>query len=101
MPRLRVGQRRHGRHERPLRPAEGSRRSAKHEGLPVSESSPTAARSVPCPNCRKPASFGPANPWRPFCSERCRSVDLGAWASERFRVPAQAPTEDDTAPPAH
>lgn len=45
-------------------------------------------RKVPCPTCGKPALFGPANAWRPFCSERCRSVDLGAWASERFRVPA-------------
>ncbi|MBP6463917.1 MAG: DNA gyrase inhibitor YacG, partial [Rubrivivax sp.] len=36
-----------------------------------------------------------------FCSERCRSADLGAWASERFRVPAAAPTDDDSAPPAH
>jgi hypothetical protein len=48
----------------------------------------TAARRVPCPTCGKPALYGPANPWRPFCSERCRSADLGAWASERFRVPA-------------
>jgi len=56
---------------------------------------------VPCPNCRKPALFGAANPWRPFCSERCRSADLGAWASERFRVPVQAPTEDDNTSTGH
>jgi hypothetical protein len=53
-----------------------------------------AERSVPCPTCHRPALFGPGNPWRPFCSERCRSVDLGAWASERFRVPATSPPDD-------
>lgn len=52
-----------------------------------------AARIVTCPTCRGPAVFGAANPWRPFCSERCRSVDLGAWASERFRVPAENPPD--------
>jgi uncharacterized protein len=35
----------------------------------------------------------PANRWRPFCSERCRTADLGAWASEQFRVPAQLSTD--------
>ena len=62
--------------------------------------SATPQRTVPCPSCRKPAPYDPANPWRPFCSQRCRSADLGAWASERFRVPAEAPTDEDTAPPA-
>jgi endogenous inhibitor of DNA gyrase (YacG/DUF329 family) len=37
--------------------------------------------------------FEPWNPWRPFCSERCRTVDLGGWASESYRIPAQ-PEED-------
>ena len=58
-------------------------------------------RQVPCPCCGQPALFATANPWRPFCSARCRSADLGAWASEQFRVPAEAPTDDDTTPPAH
>ena len=51
-------------------------------------------RRVPCPTCGQPTLYGPANPWRPFCSERCRSADLGAWASERFRVPAVSPPDD-------
>ena len=51
------------------------------------------ARVVTCPTCQGAAVFGSGNPWRPFCSERCRSVDLGAWASERFRVPAEGPTD--------
>jgi uncharacterized protein len=52
-------------------------------------------RFVPCPTCRQPALFGAKNPWRPFCSERCRSVDLGAWASEGYRVASQAPADPD------
>jgi uncharacterized protein len=57
-----------------------------------------AERTVPCPTCRGPSVYGPGNRWRPFCSERCRSVDLGAWASERFRVPAENPPEPPDLP---
>jgi endogenous inhibitor of DNA gyrase (YacG/DUF329 family) len=45
---------------------------------------------VPCPTCGRASAFTPVNRWRPFCSERCRGIDLGAWASERFRVAADA-----------
>jgi uncharacterized protein len=60
-------------------------------------------RLVPCPTCKAKTPFSPANPWRPFCSERCRSVDLGAWATERYRVDAAAPPDAESAdpPPAH
>jgi len=58
-----------------------------------------AERKVPCPTCRRPAVYAPSNPWRPFCGERCRSADLGAWASESYRVPAEAPTDDDSSVP--
>jgi len=61
-------------------------------------STPTSVRLVPCPTCGTPSAFAPANRWRPFCSERCRSVDLGAWASERFRVPAEAPPDASLEP---
>lgn len=50
---------------------------------------PKSARRVPCPACGKPALFAPSNPWRPFCSERCRLVDLGSWASESYRIPGK------------
>jgi hypothetical protein len=50
-------------------------------------------RSVPCPRCGAQAPFSPDNPWRPFCSERCKMIDLGAWASESYRVPDVAPPE--------
>jgi endogenous inhibitor of DNA gyrase (YacG/DUF329 family) len=38
-----------------------------------------------------------ANPFRPFCSERCKRIDLGAWAAEEFRVPSRE-SETDSAP---
>lgn len=57
-----------------------------------------SVRTVPCPHCRQPALFAPGNRWRPFCSERCRLADLGAWASERFRVPVDTPLGDDEPP---
>jgi endogenous inhibitor of DNA gyrase (YacG/DUF329 family) len=59
--------------------------------------SATGRRTVTCPGCRRPAEYSEANRWRPFCSERCRLGDLGAWASEQFRVPAEAPTDEDNA----
>jgi endogenous inhibitor of DNA gyrase (YacG/DUF329 family) len=39
-----------------------------------------------CPVCRKETRWAD-NPFRPFCSERCRLIDLGKWASEEYRVP--------------
>jgi endogenous inhibitor of DNA gyrase (YacG/DUF329 family) len=45
------------------------------------------APTVPCPICSKPALFSPANPFRPFCSERCKLIDLGQWASESYCIP--------------
>lgn len=51
-------------------------------------------RIVRCPSCEGDSVYAPSNPWRPFCSERCRSIDLGAWASESFRVPDETPPDD-------
>jgi len=44
-----------------------------------------------------PARFSPDNAWRPFCSERCRLIDLGNWAAENYRVPECGPKPDDEA----
>jgi endogenous inhibitor of DNA gyrase (YacG/DUF329 family) len=44
-------------------------------------------RTVKCPQCGQPVEWSPASRWRPFCSERCKTIDLGAWASEAYRVP--------------
>lgn len=46
-----------------------------------------------CPTCGRPVQWE-GNPDRPFCSERCRVVDLGNWADERFRVPGEPVSED-------
>ena len=56
-------------------------------------------RLVPCPHCRKPTPYSAANRWRPFCSERCRSLDLGAWATESYRVEAETPPDAEEPPP--
>ncbi|ARU05938.1 DNA gyrase inhibitor YacG [Comamonas serinivorans] len=56
-------------------------------------------RTVTCPGCGGPSRYASDNPYRPFCSARCKGVDLGAWASEQFRVPVDA-TPDPDAPPA-
>jgi len=51
-------------------------------------------RTVPCPRCGAAAAFSPDNQWRPFCSERCRLIDLGDWAAERYRVPENPVASD-------
>ena len=53
-----------------------------------------ASRIVTCPSCGGPSVYAPDNRFRPFCSERCKNADLGAWASESFRMPADAPPDD-------
>ena len=50
---------------------------------------PAAPRMVRCPACGGPSVYAPENRFRPFCSERCKLHDLGAWASESFRVEVQ------------
>jgi endogenous inhibitor of DNA gyrase (YacG/DUF329 family) len=41
---------------------------------------------VQCPKCGASVVWGAASPFRPFCSARCKNVDLGAWASERYAI---------------
>ncbi len=48
-----------------------------------------------CPTCNKEIQWQD-NPYRPFCSERCKLVDLGKWVNEEFRVPGK-PAADQTA----
>jgi endogenous inhibitor of DNA gyrase (YacG/DUF329 family) len=56
-------------------------------------------RKVPCPRCGSPAAFSPENKWRPFCSERCKMIDLGQWASEGYRIPeVSEPSSEDERP---
>lgn len=43
---------------------------------------------IKCPACQKP-TFWQDNPYRPFCSRRCRMLDLGCWVDEEYRVPSE------------
>lgn len=65
---------------------------------------PIKPRIVRCPRCGGPSEYGPGNASRPFCSERCKNHDFGAWASESYRVGDTAPVSDEADgdhPPRH
>ncbi len=51
-------------------------------------------RKVRCPVCAGQSLYSSANPYRPFCSARCKGVDLGAWASEEFKLPDDTPPDE-------
>ena len=55
---------------------------------------------VTCPHCGKEHQWDTANRFRPFCSERCKMIDLGRWANEEYRVEPgeQDPTEENPIP---
>lgn len=46
----------------------------------------SAPRIVVCPTCGKEHAWDTSNRYRPFCSERCKLIDLGKWANEEYRV---------------
>jgi hypothetical protein len=55
----------------------------------------TNITKIPCPTCRRETPWKD-NPFRPFCSERCRLIDLGAWVSGEYRVAGEEqPVEED------
>lgn len=64
--------------------------------------SPSPARDkvriVRCPSCSGDSLYASTNPYRPFCSARCKGLDFGAWAGESFRLAAEA-DPDELAPP--
>lgn len=51
---------------------------------------------VNCPYCGNIVLWDASNPFRPFCSERCKMIDLGQWASEAYRVPETEQRKDET-----
>lgn len=51
---------------------------------------------VPCPQCKRDVTWSGASPWRPFCSERCRLIDLGEWFNEENRLGGDAAADPDT-----
>jgi endogenous inhibitor of DNA gyrase (YacG/DUF329 family) len=56
---------------------------------------------VACPICNAAVSWIAENRWKPFCSERCKMIDLGQWATESYRVPAEEQEPEDASPPPH
>lgn len=44
---------------------------------------------IKCPNCGKPTEYE-GNEFRPFCTERCKMLDLGAWIDEEYAIPAES-----------
>jgi uncharacterized protein len=57
------------------------------------------ATTVKCPTCRRPVEWTPDSAYRPFCSERCRLIDLGAWFDEKHRIPDESPGATDESIP--
>ena len=53
----------------------------------------TEVTIVKCPTCQTPVIWNEESKYRPFCSQRCRLIDLGEWAQEKYTVAAE---EDDT-----
>ncbi len=45
---------------------------------------------IKCPGCAREHDYYQSKPWSPFCSERCRLIDLGAWASEAHRIKGES-----------
>jgi endogenous inhibitor of DNA gyrase (YacG/DUF329 family) len=64
-------------------------------------SSPSKPLVVKCPNCGRSVPWVPEQQYKPFCSERCKLIDLGEWAMEEKRIPEQSvspenDSDDDT-----
>ena len=60
--------------------------------MPVKPPAPVTAKPKPCPICGKPSVAES----KPFCSERCRDVDLNRWLSNSYSIPGK-PTDDEDA----
>ena len=60
----------------------------------MSDKSPESGSGEPvhlvrCPTCGKTVPWLPSSRWRPFCSDRCRLIDLGAWAGGGYAIPGE------------
>ncbi|MBS0312930.1 MAG: DNA gyrase inhibitor YacG [Proteobacteria bacterium] len=56
-------------------------------------------KTVACPRCQTAVPWGADSPFRPFCSQRCKTLDLGAWANDEYRVAHAGPPDYDATPP--
>ena len=59
---------------------------------------PLPPATVLCPTCGAAVAWTAENRWKPFCSERCKLIDLGQWATEKYRVPAEEQEPEDVPP---
>ena len=59
------------------------------------DGTPAKKRLVACPQCGQETEFTTQNIYRPFCSERCKLIDLGEWAEEKYRIPDTTPPDLD------
>jgi len=50
--------------------------------------------TLPCPTCQQPVEWSAAAKWRPFCSERCKLIDLGDWINEKHALPGEQISPD-------
>ena len=55
--------------------------------------STNSPRLVACPNCKKLIEYSISNAFRPFCSQRCKLIDLGGWANEDYKIPDTKPID--------
>jgi uncharacterized protein len=53
-------------------------------------------RLVSCPQCGRATPWNLTNSFRPFCSERCKMIDLGQWATESYRIPTPEAEPDQS-----
>jgi endogenous inhibitor of DNA gyrase (YacG/DUF329 family) len=58
-----------------------------------------ATKTVSCPACSAAVQWSASSPFRPFCSERCKLMDLGAWATEKYRIAKPHDQAEEGAPP--
>lgn len=57
--------------------------------------SPDQPTVVKCPTCKREVPWTPEQLFKPFCSERCKLIDLGEWVMEEKRIPGESLTETD------
>ena len=69
----------------------GRRKAAPKEAVKQAAKETVKASAKPCPICGKPATAAS----RPFCSERCRDVDLNRWLSNSYTIPAAKDDDED------
>lgn len=54
--------------------------------------------SVNCPTCEQSVEWSEASPYRPFCSRRCKLIDLGEWFEENHRIAGDPALDEDGLP---